>query len=305
MTYTNPRRRPPQTVIRIGWDTGVAVGMNYPARETGFSWDESRSVWRWEGQFWIYERVYLSNTGGPTWRWNMRREYSPKPAAKREIYYSGTDRRYHLMGASEGWLEAGHLVSDRKDLEFRWFDTDGDGLLDRVEVFRPELAAPVRTAHFDPRARRVALDRDQLIEHYNRQVLPEAIAANQALIAELKKVARSPEAALYEAEAERAEHLERRRYCLDIARELLFLNVRDALYSRNGTGPYPGAPPDRKKWRSTEAGSSETGYSMKDSLDYWKLARSIQRFTALYDEGRFEEAARALQDIRLNFVHLK
>ena len=83
MTYTNPKRRPPQTVTRIGWNHGVDVGMNYPARETGFTWDESRSVWRWEGEFWIFERVYLSNTGGPTERWNMRREFSPRTAPSR------------------------------------------------------------------------------------------------------------------------------------------------------------------------------------------------------------------------------
>jgi hypothetical protein len=299
MTYTNPRRRPPQTVTRIDWKQGVSVGMNYPAHETAFSWDESRSVWRWEGEFWIYERVYLSNTGGPTQRWNMRREYSPKPSAKRAIYYSEADRRYHLEGASEGWLEAGYLVNQQKDLEFRWFDKDGDGRLDTVEVFRPGNPLPVRVSRFDPRARPAALDRDSLIVEYNTRILPQAIDADQRLIAALGKVGADPTADAYLAEAAKAEMPERRRYCLDIARELLFLKVRDLLRTRNAEGPYPGSPLDRSKYKSMDAGSVSAGYSMGDSLRYWQLARQIESFNDEYSAGRFDEAAASLAKIEI------
>jgi hypothetical protein len=299
MTYTNPRRRPPQTVTRIDWKQGVNVGMNYPARETAFSWDESRSVWRWEGEFWIYERVYLSNTGGPTQRWNMRREYSPKPSAKRAIYYSEADRRYHLEGASEGWLEAGYLVNQQKDLEFRWFDKDGDGRLDTVEVFRPGNSVPVRVSRFDPRARPAPLDRDSLISEYNTRVLPQAIDANQRLIGALGKVAADPTADAYIAEAAKTEMPERRRYCLDIARELLFLKVRDLLWTHNAEGPYPGSALDRSKYKSMDAGSATTGYSMGDSLRYWQLARQIEKFSDEYAAGRFVDAAATLARIEI------
>ena len=43
----------------------------------------------------------------------------------------------------------------------------------------------------------------------------------------------------YETEGSRSVSLERKRYCLDIARELYSLKVRDAFYSRNCAGPYP------------------------------------------------------------------
>jgi hypothetical protein len=297
MTYTNPRRRPPQTVTRIDWKQGIGVGMNYPAQETAFSWDESRSVWRWEGEFWIYERIYLSNTGGPTTRWNMRREYSPKPAAHRAIYYSEADRRYHLEGASEGWLEAGYLVNQQKDLEFRWFDKDGDGHLDTVEVFRPDNPIPVRVSHFDPRARAVALNRDAMIIEYNTRILPDAIASDQRLIAALRKEATDRTADAYIAEADKSEMPERRRYCLDIARELLYLKVRDALLTRNAANPYPTAPPDRAKYRSPAPGSAQTGYSMGDSLRFWDLAREIEKFNDAYAAGRFDDAVTTLERI--------
>jgi len=298
MTYTNPRRRPPQTVTRIAWQDGVDVGMNYPARQTGFSWDEARSVWRWEGQFWIFERVYLSNTGGPTHRWNMRREYAPEPSRRRLLYYSQADKRYHLEGAAEGWMEVGHLVNRRKDLEFRWFDRDGDGRLDTVQVFDAEHSRPVRESRFDPRPRAVALDRQALITDYNEKVLPRAIEENRSLIAAMKKVVQVPAAEAYEAEAERSEMAERRRYCLDIACELYFLRTRDLLYARSAAGPYPTGPIDRTKARSNEPGSREKGYSMGDSLRHWEMARRIARFEREYAEGRLEEAARTLAELQ-------
>jgi hypothetical protein len=285
MTYTNPRRRPPQTVTRIDWQQGVDVGMSYPARETGFTWDEAHAVRRWEGQFWIFERVYLSNTGGPTERWNMRREYSPKPSSRRELYYSEADRRYHLQGAAEGWMEAGHVVNDRRDLEFRWFDTDADGRLDTVEVFRRGTPAPVRVSHFDPRARAVPLDRAGLIADYNSHVLPEAIAADERLIAALKKSPGDPLAESWEAEAAKTAIPERRRYALDIARELRFLAVRDALWQQHAVGPYPEAPPK--------------SYAMRDTLSYWTQARRIERFIEDYANGRFDEAAQDLDGMNL------
>jgi hypothetical protein len=297
MTYTNPRRRAPQTVTRIDWKQGVATGMTYPASETAFSWDESRSVWRWEGEFWLYERIYLSNTGGPTQRWNMRREYAPKASAKRSIYYSEADRRYHLEGASEGWLEAGYLVNQQKDLEFRWFDKDGDGRLDTVEVFRPDNPVPVRVSHFDPKARAVALNRDALITEYNTRVLPEAIEANQRFLAALGKLTDDPSADAYVREADKAEMPERRRYCLDIAREFLFLKVRDLLWTRNAAGPYPQSALDRSKYKSMDAGSSKTGYSMGDSLRYWQLAHLIEEFNDRYADGRLDDAAKILERI--------
>jgi hypothetical protein len=298
MTYTNPRRRPPQTVTRIAWKDGIAVGVNYPAAETAFTWDESRSVWRWEGQFWIYERVYLSNTGGPTWRWNMRREYAPGPSERRRIYYSGADKRYHLMGAAEGWLEAGHLVNDRKDLEFRWFDRDRDGYLDTVQVFEGASDLPVRENRFDPRAREVTLDREALAAEYNGRVLPQAIEADLRIIAAMKRLAQAPASEAYEAEAARAETAERRRYCLDIARELLFLEVRKTLRARNAALPYPNGAPDRARTRSMEPGSGDKGYSMGDALRFWETERRIARFEQEYADGRYAEAEKTLAAFR-------
>lgn len=297
MFYTNPRRRPPQTVVRIPWNAVEKVALNYPAEKTGFSWDEAREVYRWEGQFWIYERQLLYNTGGPTTRWNMRREFSAKPSRQRQLYYSDVDRRYHLYGASEGWLEVGRLVNQQKDLEIRVFDRDGDGFLDTWEVFAAGDAAPARVSRVaSPRARMVALSRQALAEEYHGRILPQAIAENEKLIGELKKFAASPLAAAYEQEAHKAASAERRRYCLDIARELCFLKVRDALYARNAAMVYPRLEQAAGR-RTLALGPLDGRYTVGDTLAYWKLARQIEGFVTAYGEGKLREAQEMLERI--------
>ncbi len=144
----------------------------------------------------------------------------------------------------------------------------------------------------------VQLDRASMIEEYNGRILPRAIEANLNLIAALKELAVSPDAEAYEAEATKSEALERKRYCLDIARELYYLKVRAALYERNLAGPYPHSAPDRKKLRSLDPGSREGGYSMGDTLRFWKLARQIEALEDHYNQGRFGEALGVLEAIK-------
>jgi hypothetical protein len=297
MRYTNPRRRAPQTVIRMDWKRALQHARGYPASETGFSWDEARDVHRWEGQFWILERRILANTGGPTERWNMRREFLGAPTKGRQLYYSGVDKRYHLRGASEMWIEVGHLVNDKKDLEIRAYDTNHDGFFDTWEVFRSGQATPVRvTRVLDPQARLVPLDRKSMMNEYNGKILPSAISEDQRLIAEMKRFVSSLLAAKYEDAAAQSQMLERRRYCLDIARELYFLKTRDKLYARNAAGDYPSLQRSAPQ-TALGAGPVDNRYTIKDTLAYWKLAGQIQQFVDAYGSGHYDEARADLDAI--------
>ena len=292
MRYTNPRRRPPQTVVRLPRKLGVQVAMSYPAKQTGFSWDEARSVFRWEGQFWIFEREYMPNTGGPVMRWNMRREYSPDAASTRKLYYSGVDKRYHLQGAHEGWLEIGHLVNETKDLEFRYFDSDGDGYLDTTQVFEATNPVPVRVSRVrDVRPHPVTLKREAMQDEYNNRILPAAIHDDEVLIGVLKKLVQPPLAAAYETEAGKAESAERKRFCLDVAREFYFLRARDLFYASNASNPYLNHPPAKNGSRTFTTGSADGGYTLGDTLAYWKIARLIESFATAYDNGEIPAAA--------------
>ena len=157
----------------------------------------------------------------------------------------------------------------------------------------------MRVSRFDPQARAVPLDRSAMTKEYNGAILPRAIEEDTRFIAALKKMGDVPLAAAYEQEAARAEMPERRRYCLDIARELYFLNVRDALRRRNASGPYPNAPqnPASRKFRSLDAGSAQDGYTMGDTLRYWQTARLIEQFELAYANGKLEDAIKTLERI--------
>jgi hypothetical protein len=298
MRYTNRLRREPRTVVRIPASEGMSVALHYPAQQTGFTWDEARTVFRWEGQFWIYEREYMPNTGGPTERWNMRREYSANPSSERKLYYSAIDKRYHLLGATEGWMEAGHIVNTQKDLEFRFFDSDHDGYFDTTEVFKPSDPVPVRVSRVkDPQVSPVTLDRQWLQADYNGRVLPSAIRENERLIRSLKAISSDPLAAQYEAEASRSGSLERKRYCLDIARELYFLKVRDALYSKNAAGPYPKLGPAPRAYRALQDGPADGGFTLGDSLRFWEMARNIEQIVEAYNVGQYERVAALIETL--------
>jgi hypothetical protein len=209
------------------------------------------------------------------------------------------DKRYHLLGASEGWLEVGHLVNQKKDLEFRYFDSDGDGYLDTTKVFEGANPAPVRTSHVtDVRARPVMLTREALQTDYNTRVLPSAIKQDQQLIAVLKETVNVPLAAAYEAEAANANSAERQRYCLDVARELYFLKARDAFYSRNAAEPYPMLNPAKGGTRILTAGPVSGGFTLGDTLSYWKNAKAIERFVESYGSGRLEDTIEAAGELQ-------
>jgi len=297
MRDTNPLRRAPQTTIHMPWSSRWSTAVNYPATSTGFSWDEARSNFRWEGQFWIYERDYLSNTGSPTQRWNMRREYTAKLTAKRELYFSTADQRLHMYGAQEGWMEAGHLVSDDDDLEFRWWSSKNDGYLDTIEVYRGGSVEPSRVAHFDPKPRPENLDPMALSRLYNGIVLPKAIHDDQSVIEALHRLVADPKAEKYERAADDATSQERKRYCLDIARELLYLRVRDLLMHKQSMDLYPNAAVDQKRFRDPAPGTKADGYTLGDTLEFWNEVRFLHRIDVAYAQGQFDAVVKMLSQV--------
>jgi hypothetical protein len=299
----DPRRRPPQTTVHLPWSLRWQPALEYPADQTGFTWDEARTNYRWEGQFWIYERQYLSNTGSPTERWNMRREFTAKPTDKRELYYSAADQRYHMKGAQEGWMEAGYLVDDKKDLEFRWWDSSGRGYLDTLEVYRGDATEPAWVEHFDPRARPVTLDVLELATQYNTRVLPQSIAADRKIITELRRITPDALAAKYEQAAESAGSLERQRYCLDIARMLYYLRLRDRVMAQEAANPYASKPVDQQRFRDpapeSTAGASAKAYTLGDSEQFWFLVRGLHRLDQEYADGQFTSFSATLAQLHL------
>jgi hypothetical protein len=189
--------RPPRTWTTVPHDQTIAVAESFWAEAAGFTWREFEDGtvefgdWRdrpaydqrWEGIFWTWRRQFMHNTGGPNQHWNMRREYRPTPGDSRELYYSPVDRRFHLKGASEGWLHVGALGHEEPIGEIRMFDTTADGYFDRWEYYVSGEEKPYRVASV-PQAenRDFGSDWEAISTFYTDELLPRAISRNQRLI---------------------------------------------------------------------------------------------------------------------------
>jgi hypothetical protein len=215
----------------------------------------------------------MHNTGGPTQVWNMRREYRPAPSDRRDFYWCRADRRIHLKGAVEGWLRVGYLGGGGAWGEIRTFDTDADGTFDRWETHRAGSPTPVRVATVrDAGVRPLPADWEELSRLYTRELLPEALRADRALIAAMRRALPDHEtpAFLEKALADADDDTERR-YALDLVREDLYLALVRHL---RAVGPEDKDPDESKAW---------------------DLAARLSRLDAAYGEGRYDEAARLLE----------
>ena len=230
-SYTNPLRRPPRTMQRIAHDRLLGVADNITAEQTGFSWDEFDRNHRWEGIFWSeldWVRIPLPNAGGPTYRWNMRREFDSQPRSQRQLYYSEIDQRIHCFGASVGWIEHGYMWSEEKLGETKFFDTDGDGFFDRWEVNLDNRGSPERVTTDAQNVQMLPWDWNELHRFYT-DLLPRVVSSNLALISTIKSLGISSADTILPRAVERLEEnfesitsVERQRYVSDLLREYYF-----------------------------------------------------------------------------------
>ena len=315
MIHHNAKRRPPQETRMLPWKDVRAIADSFPARETGFSWfentDESRAIgygehktenFRWEGVFWIWERRFMGNSGGPCQKYNMRREWSSAPASSRELYYSGVDRRIHLFGAEEGWVEIGHFGGLGKIGEIRMLDTDKNGYFDRWEVQLEGRDQPARvTTVRDEKARRVPFDKDQLYKPYAAEVLPEAMAANEKLMRTMAGV-RPFEApgGLKKAMAEGPANF--RRYAQDVARELQYQDLGD--HFRKQAEAVLSNVPNSPRYKRDSGDLIEVSRATEGDLDStanshtaWTMVRALMELDQAYGEGDYDRAGEVIAGI--------
>jgi hypothetical protein len=317
MYHFNPLRRPPQTTVVIPWKTMRSVADSYQARETGFTWhenvDDTTAIgfaaykaedWRWEGIFWVWERRFMENTGGPNQKWNARREWMGKPAASRELYYSDVDKRIHLFGAEEGWIQIGDFSGLGPIGEIRMYDTDGNGYFDRWEMYREGSAVPVRvTTVKDEKARRLEFNQAKLSDFYVDEVLPKAKAANAKLMAAMAEI--RPFAAAEGLKAAMATGPENyRRYAQDVARELQYEDFQD-YFGRQANAILLADSKDKSgkeyagdlRWLKRGA-TPDVLETTANSHTAWELALLLKDLDAAYGEGDFERAVTAVEGIK-------
>lgn len=145
---------------------------------------------RWEGVI-AHGNDRFPQVGGPSCGpLNKRNEIVMKPGSRLELYWSPIDRRIHLRGASDGWLDVDYDLDGKKDMAYAWRDTDGDGVFDHWEIdLDADGGIDVSwdgigdASTVDP----APLEYGELQRSYNAR-LDEALAENKQLIDALKAV---------------------------------------------------------------------------------------------------------------------
>jgi len=303
MHHYNALRRPPQTTCVIPWKDLRRFSDQFRATETGFSWHEhfddtiaighdehEKNDYRWEGVFWIWERRFMENTGGPGQKWNVRREWSPRATDKRELYYSAVDKRIHLYGAEEGWIEHGHFAGMNRLGETRMLDTDHNGYFDRWEVYG-DGPVPVRvTTVRDERVQPVPSDENALREFYTRDILPSAMAANERFMAAMARIKPfEPEAGLSAAMATGSPNF--RRYAQDVTREMQYQDLRQSLTSKAHAVLAAAKMDDLRPLPQRDRQTTWNSHTA------WLLIRAVERLDVAYGAGDLDGAEDVLQDI--------
>jgi hypothetical protein len=289
-------RRPPQTNYALPLDRVREVADHYPAASTGFSFREFSDGTvnlgysrldpeydeRWEGVFWMWHRVIMQNTGGPVQTWNVRREFSSRPAERRRVYYSPVDRRLHLKGAEKGWLRVG-AIHDRTPIgEWRMYDTDGDGYFDRWEWYDVDGAEPYRVAEVrDAGHRDFGDDYDKMFAYYNETVIPDATRLDRLMIDSLRRLAglhaEIPNG-LIAADEPKISPGERR-YLLDVTREVLYRQFRREAQRRAN------ASMDSREFRDMVTVPAQR----RISENAYQVTVLLSRCDRLYGQGHLEE----------------
>ncbi len=306
--HFNPKRRPPQTTRVIPHDRLRAFCDTYSAHQTGFTWheqhDDTISIgdpagpgnkdddFRWEGVFWTWERRLMPNTGGPGQKWNVRREWSDKPSNRRRLYYSEIDRRIHLFGAAEGWIQVGHFAGLPEMGEIRMYDSDGNGYFDRWEIYRSGSPVPVRvTTVRNERTRDLPFDFEVLQKFYMHDVLPDAMKANEQFLSQLQAVVPfEPPTALKDATQNGAENM--RRFAQDVLREMHYQRLRQDLTHKANKTLQSARMDDLRKVSPADRAKTP------NSASAWELLRALEELDVAYGQGEFAQATNILARIR-------
>lgn len=304
MRHYNPRRRPPQVTCVIPHDKLRRWSDHYPARETGFSWHENHDDtiaigdapdpkldFRWEGVFWIWERRFMENTGGPNQKYNVRREWSGKPSKIRELYYSPVDRRLHLYGAEEGWIQIGHFSGLGEIGEVRMFDTNDNGFFDRWEVYLGDSVLPVRVSTIcDDVQPRMKFDYDAVCRLHNEQVIPAALEAGRKLAQAMAAVRAFdvPDGLTRAAQEGPPAY---RRYAQDVAVELHYQDLRRHYLERAN------AVLRNAKMNDLRTLNAKQRAGGVNSQTAWQLVRVLEKLDVAYGQGDTDAAIGLLQEL--------
>lgn len=196
----------------LAWQNARKFGENAPWKEVMFTWVENDNNVdsrpngdpheRWEGVITNGSEQFPQVGGPPVSPFNTRYELDLDNIGKMKLYYSPIDKRFHLLGADSGWLKADYNYDGKVDMEFRYKDTDHDGVIDTWEVDIDGDGKPDRSFHVEHAPRQIVpLMYKSMAARYN-SVLDDALTQNQEIIDAMRAVLSSAENNFHEDEVE-------------------------------------------------------------------------------------------------------
>ncbi len=128
-----------KTIPFLNRQTWARVMMIWDENDVNIAWDEPGNyIERWEGiistpsQEPGYE---FPQIGGPNCGFfNRRFELILNPSGPNEYYFNPADHRIHLKNSNKTWLNVDFDGDKKPDMKYEWFDTDADGVTDRLTV---------------------------------------------------------------------------------------------------------------------------------------------------------------------------
>lgn len=179
----------------LSWKHARHFGETAPWKSVLFTWVEndnnvdSRSGGdphpRWEGVIASAFAGFPQVGGPPVGPVNARYELDNDNSGKLQLYYSTIDHRIHLRGAETAGLKIDYNYDGRVDAEFRYQDSDGDGVIDTWSVDADGDGTMDRSWHVAAAPIPLPTRYAEFTAFY-RQQLNGALAANQALIDAMK-----------------------------------------------------------------------------------------------------------------------
>ncbi|HOA71992.1 MAG TPA: DUF4861 family protein [Phycisphaerae bacterium] len=133
------RHQAQEFVINQQWPQALLTWDELNANtEAGVQYDPFE---RWEGVIARGSKDFKQVGGPPCSQFNKRNEIWSKATSgvvpdRLMLYYDPSDRRLHLAGAEEGWLDVDYNFDGKLDAKYTWVDEDGDGRFDwrRIDV---------------------------------------------------------------------------------------------------------------------------------------------------------------------------
>ncbi len=120
-------------------NTWERVLLSWDENDLNRAWDRPKdTIDRWEGIIAAGSKepgFIMPQIGGPDCGpFNKRYELVLHPTGPNEFYFNPADHRIHIKSSNKTWIKVDYDGDLKADMNYAWFDRNGDGFMDQVTV---------------------------------------------------------------------------------------------------------------------------------------------------------------------------